>query len=129
MKLNELKTLIKSSVREVIREEMDYYFKTLTEKLQQRGELVEQKSIQSRQQESSFQSIKKTAPSAQLKSKYNDILSRMVFEETEGFTDTETPSILDESRLESMSNSHNLNGVYKALTRDYSSFVKAMDNN
>lgn len=127
MKINELKSLIESSVRRVVREELDYRFDKLNEQLTLRTPSRESNSKsnkaapapQERPSSGKFQESREF-----FRKKFGDI-----FDDIEPFNESvETPSILDEGNLKTLASSNRQGSVLKALTRDYTDIVRAMDN-
>lgn len=137
MKVSELTQIIEKvvqkSVRQVVREEVEYYFNKLQEQIQHNSPIVETRTNTSIPRNGSRSMPPASTPSRKttnnkpaLQEKYRNILTEMVFEETEPFGEEENvdaQSILDENKLRALSNSQNLQSVHKALTRDYSALV------
>lgn len=137
MKTTDFKQLIETCVRKVVREEMEYYFSKLQEQVGKNNSPINE-SLTSRLSNSS--NLKKSTsrdttashkPKFNLQDKYRNMLTEMVFEQTDGFVDEDTKeadSILDTNKLHAISTSKKHKAVYDALTRDYRDIVKAMDN-
>ena len=126
------KPLIESTMRKIIREEMDYYM----EKYMKRSENVTSTTSPNRIENKNTvrESVKKTNPQLQNRlQNTNSILSKIVFEDTTPFDAEDSEefdnSILSEKRMNVLANDPKLRGVYDALNKDYSSMIKAMDNN
>ncbi len=126
------KPLIESTMRKIIREEMEYYM----EKYMKRSENVTSITSPNRIENKNTvrESVKKTNPQLQNRlQNTNSILSKIVFEDTAPFDAEDSEefdnSILSEKRMNVLANDPKLRGVYDALNKDYSSMIKAMDNN
>lgn len=155
MKLDELKKLIKASVREVVREELEYHFNKLYESVgrvktdpiseQREGRRPTSASTNSRtgqisaltdKYRNSFNDMMEEdlgedlRPAKKITLKEDNILTRTIFHDTsplEESGDDHIDSILDESKVRSLKGSNKHKSVYDALTRDYSQLVKAMN--
>lgn len=127
-----LKPLIESAVRRVLREELDYYFEKYGSNVKS-GTGMESSSREKTPQQTKIQeSLKELNP--KIKSKLqntNNILSKIVFEETTPFSqeemDGEVSSVLDENFLRAMERDPKLEAVHNALTRDYSAMIKSLN--
>ncbi len=150
MKIDELKRLIKSSVREVVREELEYHFNKLYESVGNvtstspqskpnttRGKNASIVNTLTEKYRSSFENMMNEdtdqdemyRPQKRMSLKNDNILTRTVFHDTAPLQDQDTDSVrsvLDESTIQTLRKSEKMKAVHNALTRDYSDLIKAM---
>jgi len=128
MKVSDLKALIESSVRKVVREELDYKFEKLNEQVHRQDSGLSQSSVDIKKIRNEALNKTRTQESREFfRSKFGDMFNDVEpFDETSEAS-TSQASILDESNLRSLATSKGQKGVLKALTRDYTDMVRAMD--
>lgn len=149
MKIEELKRLIKTSVREVVREELEYHFNKLYESVGNvsnstpqsrpapKGKNAGMINTLTEKYRSSFEDMmnedmgQDTAyrPQKRMPLKNDNVLTRTVFHDTkplEHEDDNSVNSILDEQNVRTLARSEKTKGVYNAITRDYTDLIKAM---
>lgn len=150
MKIEELKKLIKSSVREVVREELEYHFNKLYESVGNvstsspqsrpntaRGKNAGIVNTLTEKYRSSFESMMNEdtgqdetyRPQKRMSLKNDNVLTRTVFHDTAPLEDHDSESVrsvLDESTIQTLRKSDKMKAVHNALTRDYSDLIKAM---
>ena len=152
MKIEELKKLIKSSVREVVREELEYHFNKLYESVERNSGTSSPQPVRSgvpkkknaeminnltEKYRMSFEGMMNEdieqdqtyRPQKRMSLKNDNILTRTVFHDTAPLQDEDSDSVrsvLDESTIQTLRKSDKMKAVHNALTRNYSDLIKAM---
>jgi len=124
------KSSVESKLRKIIREELDYYFDRLESRLNESKSSVFSKESSNTTYDRPVAKLKESNEDIEKKNfrkKFSGLMGMITEDMEYPEEDEENKSILNSRVLSKLGTNPKTEGVYKALTKDYSELIKKMN--